>query len=267
MAVVNSSLGQLLDSRVPVHCRWTATRSWCSCCPNLCPWARGCFYSIRPLHESSSVEFDNFPGGIWASHECSSKHHCTGVSTTVPEQALTTFAGWTRGSSLERGAASGAPSRSSNLAPHPQADQGREPPTNPRQRHYRDASEALNVGGSRLSRGALTLAKRIMSFYANLPDRVVTVWSDMVFAPVHWQQLGRLSEEQEPPPWLTAQHSWIQQTEQPRTVWCELCASLRSYAPQIKMQPWVLCKTDWELTMTSKLIQRMLLGLCHTNCL
>ena len=42
----------------------------------------------------------------------------------------------------ERGAASGAPSRSSNLAPHPQADQGREPPTNPRQRHYRDAWRA-----------------------------------------------------------------------------------------------------------------------------
>lgn len=36
-------------------------------------------------------------------------------------------------------------------------------------------SEALNVGGSRLSCGALTLAQRIMSFYANLPDRVVTV--------------------------------------------------------------------------------------------
>ena len=42
----------------------------------------------------------------------------------------------------ERGAASGAPSRSSNLAPHPQADQGREPPTNPRQQHYRDAPRA-----------------------------------------------------------------------------------------------------------------------------
>ena len=42
----------------------------------------------------------------------------------------------------ERGAASGAPSRSSNLAHHPQADQGREPPTNPRQRHYRDAPRA-----------------------------------------------------------------------------------------------------------------------------
>ena len=39
----------------------------------------------------------------------------------------------------ERGAASGAPSRSSNLAPHPQADQGREPPTNPRQQQYWDA--------------------------------------------------------------------------------------------------------------------------------
>ena len=42
----------------------------------------------------------------------------------------------------ERGAASGAPSRSSNLAPHPQADQGRDPPTNPRQEHYRDAARA-----------------------------------------------------------------------------------------------------------------------------
>ena len=42
----------------------------------------------------------------------------------------------------ERGAASGAPSRSSNLAPHPQADQGREPPTNPRRQHYRDAPRA-----------------------------------------------------------------------------------------------------------------------------
>ena len=29
-----------------------------------------------------------------------------------------------------------------HLAPHPQADQGREPPTNPRQRHYRDAPRA-----------------------------------------------------------------------------------------------------------------------------
>ena len=42
----------------------------------------------------------------------------------------------------KRGAASGAPSRSSNLAPHPQADQGRDPPTNPRQEHYRDAPRA-----------------------------------------------------------------------------------------------------------------------------
>lgn len=30
--------------------------------------------------------------------------------------------------------------------------------------------------------------------------------------------------------------------------------------PRTMMQPWVLCKTDWELTMTSKLIQRMLLS-------
>ena len=42
----------------------------------------------------------------------------------------------------ERGAASGAPARSSNLAPHPQADQGRDPPTTPQQERYRDAPRA-----------------------------------------------------------------------------------------------------------------------------
>ena len=49
----------------------------------------------------------------------------------------------------ERGAASGAPSRATNLAPHPQADQGREPPTNPRQQYYREAPRAQYLDWAR----------------------------------------------------------------------------------------------------------------------
>lgn len=143
MAVVNSSLEQLLDSRVPVD--------------------------EQPQDRDARVARIYVPehGAAFIASSPSTSRRVLSLTTfrAASERLMNVPPGTIApGSQLLSQNRHSPPLLGEHAAPH--SDDESEGSV---------TSEALNVGGSRLSRDALTLAQRITSFYANLPDRVVTV--------------------------------------------------------------------------------------------